>query len=101
MRLSRQAPVCFLMLVSGLVVAAPGEGVWRNYDFLPGTTLWFATDFTDEPVGRFPASQLEFVKGNMQIVEWEGEKVLGASANSTFRVALPEALPEEFPWSSP
>ena len=75
---------------------APGEGVWRNYDFVPGTTVWFATDFTNEPVGRFPASQLEFVKGNMQIVEWEGEKVLEASENSTFRVVLPEALPEDF-----
>lgn len=75
---------------------APGEGVWRNYDFVPGTTVWFATDFTDEPVGRFPASQLEFVKGNMQIVEWEGEKVLEASEHSSFRVVLPEALPEEF-----
>ena len=75
---------------------APGEGVWRNYDFVPGSTVWFATDFTDEPVGRFPASQLEFVKGNMQIVEWEGEKVLEASENSTFRVVLPEGLPEDF-----
>jgi outer membrane protein OmpA-like peptidoglycan-associated protein len=75
---------------------APGEGVWRNYDFVPGSTVWFATDFTDEPVGRFPASQLEFVKGNMQIVEMEGEKVLEASTNSTFRVILPEALPEDF-----
>jgi peptidoglycan/LPS O-acetylase OafA/YrhL len=63
---------------------APGEGVWRNYDFVPGSTVWFATDFTDEPVGRFPASQLGFVKGNMQIVELEGDKVLEASANSTW-----------------
>lgn len=77
-------------------IEAPGEGVWRNYDFVPGSTVWFATDFTDEPVGRFPASQLEFVKGNMQIVEWEGEKVLEASGNSSFRVILPEALPEDF-----
>jgi len=77
-------------------VEAPGEGVWRNYDFVPGTTVWFATDFADEPVGRFPASQLEFVKGNMQIVELEGEKVLEASVNSSFRVILPEALPEDF-----
>jgi len=112
MHRSRQALVFFLILVSGLVLAAPahaqeaddetaeyeapGEGVWRNYDFVPGTTVWFVTDFTDEPVGRFPASQLEFVKGNMQIVELNGEKVLEASENSTFRVVLPEALPEDF-----
>ena len=75
---------------------APGEGVWRNYDFVPGSTVWYASDFSDEPVGRFPASQLEFVKGNMQIVELEGENVLEASEKSTFRVVLPEALPEDF-----
>ena len=22
-----------------------GEGVWRNYDFTPGKTVWVATDF--------------------------------------------------------
>ena len=74
----------------------PGEGVWRNYDFTPGEVVWFASDFTEEPVGRFPASQLAFVRGNMQIVELNGEKVLEASANSVFRVNLPEELPEDF-----
>ena len=72
-----------------------GEGVWRNYDFTPGKTVWVATDFSTEPVGRFP-SQLEFVKGNMQIVELDGEKVLEVSTNSVFRVNLPEELPEAF-----
>ena len=72
----------------------PDERVWRNYDFTPGKTVWVATDFSEEPVGRFPESQLEFVKGNMQIVELDGEKVLEISANSVFRVNLPEELPE-------
>ncbi|NNM05395.1 MAG: OmpA family protein [Gemmatimonadetes bacterium] len=74
----------------------PGEGIWRNYDFTPGTVVWKATDFSDEPVGRFPASQLEFVSGNMEIVEMNGERVLETSASSVFRVRLPEALPEDF-----
>ena len=74
----------------------PGEGTWRNYDFTPGTTVWVATDFSEEAVGRFPTSQLEFVKGNMQIVEKDGAKLLEVSSNSVFRVKLPEALPEGF-----
>lgn len=78
------------------LTAAPGEGVWRNYDFVPGHTVWRATDFTDERVGRFPANQLEFVNGNMQIVEMNGKPVLEASSESVFRVRLPEALPEGF-----
>ena len=74
----------------------PGEGVWRNYDFVPGKTVWAATDFTDEPVGRFPAKQLEFVSGNMQVVEFEGAMVLEATSSSVVRVKLPEALPKAF-----
>lgn len=76
--------------------AQPGEGIWRNYDFVPGTTVWRVTDFTGEPVGRFPARQLEYVSGNMQIVEFEGAKVLEATSASVFRVPLPEVLPEAF-----
>jgi outer membrane protein OmpA-like peptidoglycan-associated protein len=74
----------------------PGEGVWRNYDFVPGKTVWRATDFSAEPVGRFPAKQLEFVSGNMQIVEFEGARVLEATSSSVVRVKLPEALPTAF-----
>lgn len=75
---------------------APGEGVWRNYDFTPGKTVWVATDFAEEPVGRFPASQLEFVSGNMQIVDLDGDRMLEVSARSVFRVQLPEPLPSDF-----
>ena len=74
----------------------PGEGVWRNYDFTPGKEVWFVSDFSDERVGRFPATQLEFVQGNMQIVELYGERVLEVAQNSLFRVNLPEMLPEDF-----
>lgn len=76
--------------------AKPGEGVWRNYDFTPGRAVWVATDFTNEPVGRFPAKQLEFVSGNMQIVEREGAKVLEVSSTSVLRVPLPKQLEEDF-----
>lgn len=74
----------------------PGDGVWRNYDFVPGNTVWRAVDFADEPVGRFPARQLEFVRGNLQVVELEGVKVLEASSNGVVRLKLPRALPEAF-----
>ncbi len=77
-------------------VQPPGEGVWRNYDFVPGKTVWKATDFTNEPVGRFPARQLEFVRGNMQIVEFDGVKMLEATSSSVVRVKLPSKLPNAF-----
>ncbi len=75
---------------------APGEGVWRNYDFVPGDTVWTATNFSGEPIGRFPASQLVFVSGNLQLVALNGDTVLEASSTSTFRVKLPRTLPQRF-----
>lgn len=78
------------------MVAGAEDAVWRNYDFVPGSEVWRDTDFSDEPVGRFPASQLEFVTGNMQIVELGGRKVLEAVGNSVVRLPLPSTLPESF-----
>lgn len=75
---------------------APGTGVWRNYDFVRGDSIWIATDWEGERVGRFPASQLEFVSGNMEIVERHGTKLLEAKSASTVRVKLPAKLPEQF-----
>lgn len=113
MRAPARAVILASVAVAGLMIAAalharpvalpraahtqsPGEGVWRNYDFVPGHTVWKATDFTQEPVGRFPAGQIEFVRGNLQIVELDGERVLEATADSVFRVLLPRDLPEAF-----
>lgn len=78
------------------LAAQPGSGVWRNYDFVPGATVWKATDFSAEPVGRFPARQLEFVSGNLQIAEFEGVRMLEATSTSVVRVPLPETLPSAF-----
>jgi len=75
---------------------APGTGVWRNYDFVRGDSIWVATDWSGERVGRFPASQLEFVSGSMEIVERDGKSLLEAKSASTVRVKLPATLPEQF-----
>jgi outer membrane protein OmpA-like peptidoglycan-associated protein len=74
----------------------PGGGVWRNYDFVPGDTVWYATDFSNERVGRIPASQVEFVGGNLEIVERAGKRLLEAKSESDFRVQLPAILPQQF-----
>ena len=74
----------------------PGSGVWRNYDFVPGSTVWFALDLTGEPIGRFPASQLEFVSGNVQVVDRGGERLLEVTSNSVIRVPLRDTLPDDY-----
>lgn len=74
----------------------PGSGVWRNYDFVPGSDVVFALDLENEPVGRFPASQLEFAGGNGQVVEIDGERAIEFTQNTRFYVNLTEDLPETF-----
>lgn len=67
-----------------------------NYDFKPGERTIFAEDFSDNTVGNFPRS-LEFRQGSMEIVEWKGRRFLRINtADSRFRITLPETLPEKF-----
>jgi outer membrane protein OmpA-like peptidoglycan-associated protein len=75
----------------------PGEGAWANYDFVPGDRVLFTEDYADDNVGDFPR-RLEFMRGNWEVVEWEGQQLLrntGPRA-AAFKVILPEELPEMF-----
>ena len=74
----------------------PGEGAWANYDFVPGERVLFADDFGDDNVGDFPR-RLEFLQGGMELVEWEGRRLLRVTGrDSRFGVILAEVLPEKF-----
>src|SRR5690606_35602895 len=72
----------------------PGEGAWANYDFVPGERPLYVNDFSADRVGNFP-QRMEFRSGNMQIVEWQGQRWLSAEGGELF-IDLPEALPERF-----
>jgi outer membrane protein OmpA-like peptidoglycan-associated protein len=72
----------------------PGEGAWANYDFVPGERPIFVDDFSADRVGNFP-KRLEFRSGNMEIVEWQGQRWLRAE-DGQFLINLPETLPERF-----
>lgn len=73
----------------------PGNGAWANYDFVPGERVLFADDFSGDNVGDFPR-RLEFIGGNMEIVEWNGARWLSAGNRGDFIVPLLEVLPEKF-----
>lgn len=77
--------------------AKPGEGVWANYDFVPGNRILFAEDFSQDRVGDFPR-RLEFMKGNWEIVEWEGRRLLRNTGprHAAVKIVLPSELPESF-----
>ncbi|MBD3297499.1 MAG: OmpA family protein [candidate division Zixibacteria bacterium] len=73
----------------------PGSGVWLNYDFVPGDRVLFYEDFADDYVGDFPL-RLEFVSGNMEVAEWNGENYLRIPGKAEFDIALDRSLPEKF-----
>ncbi len=79
------------------VPAKPGEGVWANYDFVPGNRILFADDFSADRVGDFP-KRLEFVRGNWEIIEWEGQRLLRNTGprHAAVKIALPRELPQSF-----
>ena len=76
-------------------VLKPGEGVWANYDFVPGAQVLFADDFSDEYVGDFPR-RLTYVRGNLEVVEWEGRRLLRGTSGDRFIVQVPNGLPEQY-----
>jgi OmpA-OmpF porin, OOP family len=75
----------------------PGEGVWANYDFVPGDRVLFAEDFSDDAVGDFPR-RFDLVSGNWDVVEWQGRRLLRNTGPRHAAIALPlsETLPERF-----
>lgn len=72
-----------------------GEGVWANYDFVPGDSVLFQEDLTDVAVGDFP-ERVQLRSGNMETVEWQGRRWLRATSTGEFRLPLPEILPQRF-----
>jgi outer membrane protein OmpA-like peptidoglycan-associated protein len=79
----------------GAESARPGEGVWANYDFVPGNQVLFYDDFTNDRVGDFPRD-LEFVGGTIEVVESGGERALRATSEGAFDIRLPQTLPQRF-----
>ncbi len=75
--------------------AKPGDGVWANYDFVPGDRIVYFEDFSTTGVGDFP-QRLEFKEGNMEVVEWKGQRWLRANNAAKFEIPLPEVLPQKF-----
>lgn len=75
-------------------IAAAGTAN-ANYDFEAGARTIFASDFADEAIGDFPG-ELEFQGGNMEVVEWNGERWLRTTNAGKFVVHLDEPLPEKY-----
>jgi OOP family OmpA-OmpF porin len=75
--------------------SAPGAGAWLNYDFVPGSRTIFYEDFSDDDVGDFP-HRMKLNKGNFEVVNIQGQKMLRSADGGTMFIVLPEKLPPRF-----
>ena len=81
--------------------AAPGadakvSAVSTKFDYVPGDSVIFADDFTQDELGEFPA-RWKLSSGTFEIAEMNGERWLRCTSNdSEIQMKLPEmpALPE-------
>ncbi|MGE0554131.1 MAG: OmpA family protein [Gemmatimonadales bacterium] len=75
--------------------ARPGEGLWANYDFVPGDSILFYDDYRNDRVGNFPR-RLEFIEGNWEIVSSGDARFLRATSAGLIKIPLPDTLPDRF-----
>jgi OmpA-OmpF porin, OOP family len=79
--------------------AAEGGGasvssVSTRFDFVPGDSLLFLDDFTQDELGEFP-SRWRLVSGTFEIAEMKGERWLRCvSDDGHIRMKVPASLPE-------
>jgi len=75
--------------------ARPGEGLWANYDFVPGDQVLFYDDYRNDRVGNFPR-RFEFIEGNWEIVSSGDARFLRATSAGLVKIPLPDSLPDRF-----
>jgi len=75
--------------------AIPGSDVWANDDSVPGEEALYVDDFSEDEAGDFPR-RLEWVSGNMELVEWEDRLLLRVTGESQFAILLDGEVPEQF-----
>lgn len=81
--------------VAGGAAGNPFDGVFLNYDFVPGDTVIFTEDFARDKAGDFPR-RLELRTGNFEVADWQGQRFLRTNSGGTVTVPLPRTLPQRF-----
>ncbi len=76
----------------------PMQGVWANFDFVPGNKVLFYDDFAQDNVGDFPR-RWGFESGNWEIVEAQGARWLRSEGHGGAWIAI--NLPAPCPSAGP
>lgn len=74
------------------------EMSWNKFDFVPGDEIIFDDDQANEQLGEFP-SQWDMSRGNVEIAQMDGDKVITMFNTSAITPLMKEAkeyLPEMF-----
>ncbi|MDX2059854.1 MAG: hypothetical protein SFV24_18740 [Gemmatimonadales bacterium] len=82
-------------LLGGAAEAGYSQAAVVAGTFAPGSQVLFATDFSQDPIGSFPAS-LKYVSGSLEVVTVNGVPMLRASSPSQFVIPLAGRLPQDF-----
>jgi hypothetical protein len=70
------------------------SSVSTKFDYVPGDSLLFLDDFTQDELGEFPA-RWKLLEGTLEIAEMEGERWLRSGGYySRVRMKVPPKLPE-------
>ena len=70
------------------------SAVSTKFDFVPGDSVMFFDDFTQDELGEFPA-KWKLVQGNFEVAEMEGERWLRCtSPDAHIQMKAPASLPE-------
>lgn len=71
------------------------DNVSTNYGFTPGSRVLFEDDFSDTPIADFP-HRLSFVRGTMEVVNWDDHQLLQLQERCQLEIPLQETLPDRF-----
>ena len=71
--------------------------ITTTYDFEPGGRVIFEDDYSADIPGDFPR-RMELVKGNWDVVEYNGQRMLRNTGprHAAVKIPLPETLPQQF-----
>jgi len=77
----------------------PTLTTYKNYDFVPGDTVIFASNLSDEQTGEIP-SQFTLIEGQMDVQDVDGEHVIrtvkGPTITFTPRMSTANYMPDQF-----
>ncbi|MEK7380336.1 MAG: hypothetical protein AAB075_04935, partial [Gemmatimonadota bacterium] len=86
--------IALVAIMFGVVssVQAQLRRVVTGGTFTPGSQVLFATDFSQDAPGNFPAG-LKYLSGPLEVVQLEGVNLLRSIGHGEFIIPLAQSLP--------